>query len=66
MRVFHEDHPSTIPWGDAGAEYINDCTGKFLTAESSEGHFKGGAKKVVLSAPAKDDTPLFVCGVNED
>ncbi|MCL2415559.1 MAG: type I glyceraldehyde-3-phosphate dehydrogenase, partial [Defluviitaleaceae bacterium] len=67
ISVFAEKNPADIPWGSAGAEYIADCTGVFLTQETAAAHFAGGAKKVVLSAPAKDsDTPTFVMGVNQE
>lgn len=57
--------PSEIPWDKFGAEYIVESTGAFCTTEKASAHFKGGAKKVVISAPAKDtQTPTFVCGVN--
>ena len=55
-----------IPWGKLGAEYIVESTGLFLTKEKAQGHLDAGAKKVIMSAPAKDDTPMFVCGVNLD
>lgn len=59
--------PDEIPWGKFGAEYIIESTGVFCTTEKAAGHFVGGAKKVVISAPAKDkETPTFVCGVNLD
>lgn len=59
--------PDEIPWGKFGAEYIIESTGVFCTTEKASGHFVGGAKKVVISAPAKDkETPTFVCGVNLD
>ncbi len=62
-----EKDPANIPWGKLGAEYILDSTGVFCDTEKCSAHFKGGAKKVVISAPAKDkDTPTFVCGVNLD
>ena len=64
VRVFSESNLEDIPWSECGAEYIIEATGAFLTAEKAQGHFKGGAKKVILSAPAKDDTPTFVMGVN--
>lgn len=57
--------PEEIPWGADGADYIIECTGVFLTQDTANAHIQGGAKKVVLSAPAKDDaTPTFVMGVN--
>lgn len=59
--------PDEIPWGKFGAEYIIESTGVFCTTEKAAGHFVSGAKKVVISAPAKDkETPTFVCGVNLD
>ncbi len=66
--VFSEKSPANIPWGSVGAEYIVESTGVFCTAESAMAHIScGGAKKVVISAPAKDkNTPTFVCGVNLD
>ena len=66
VKCFHETDPDKIKWGDAGAEYIADCTGAFLTEEKSMKHFEGGAKKVLLSAPPKDSTPMIVMGVNEE
>ena len=57
---------SAIPWADAGVEYVAECTGAFLTTEKCEAHMRAGAKKVVISAPAKDDTPTIVVGVNHD
>ena len=64
IRVFHCELPEEIPWGSVGAEYIVESTGKFTTADKMRGHLLGGAKKVVLTAPSKDDTPMFVMGVN--
>lgn len=56
--------PSQLQWGQQGVDIVTDCTGIFLTTEQAQAHIDSGAKKVVLSAPAKDDTPTFVVGVN--
>ena len=56
--------PAELPWGELGAEYVLECTGKFLTKADAQPHIDAGAKVVVMSGPAKDDTPMFVCGVN--
>lgn len=66
MRVFNEKDPVNIKWGEAGADYICESTGVFLDKAKGELHLKGGAKKVVLSAPPKDDAPIFVMGVNHN
>ena len=67
INVYSEKDPSQIPWGKINAEYIVESTGVFCTTEKASAHLKAGAKKVVISAPAKDkDTPTFVCGVNLD
>lgn len=64
IRVTAEKDPSNLKWNEIGAEYIIESTGLFLTQESAQKHIDAGAKKVVMSAPAKDDTPTFVMGVN--
>lgn len=64
VRVTAERNPEDINWGEAGAEYIIEATGFFLTKELAGKHIKAGAKKVILSAPPKDDTPMYVIGVN--
>ena len=66
IPVFAERNPADLPWGKVGAEYIVESTGLFLTKEKAQGHLAAGAKKVVMSAPSKDDTPMFVVGVNLD
>jgi len=62
--VSNEKDPTKIQWGAAGADYVVESTGKFLTEPTASQHFVGGAKKVILSAPSKDSTPMFVVGVN--
>lgn len=64
IRVFQEANPAQIPWGQVGADYVVESTGQFTDQSKMKGHLDGGAKKVVLSAPPKDDTPIFVMGVN--
>ena len=64
IRVTAEKDPANLKWDAVGAEYIVESTGLFLEKAKAEGHIKAGAKRVIMSAPAKDDTPTFVMGVN--
>jgi glyceraldehyde 3-phosphate dehydrogenase len=66
IRVTAETDPANLKWGDIGADYVVECTGIFLTKEKAQGHIDAGARKVVFSAPSKDDTPMFVMGVNNE
>lgn len=65
IAVFNERDPAAIPWGKVGAVYVVESTGVFTTIEKASAHLKGGAKKVVISAPSAD-APMYVCGVNLD
>ena len=64
IRVTAEKDPANLKWNEVGAEYVVESTGLFLTKEKAQAHIAAGAKYVVMSAPSKDDTPMFVCGVN--
>jgi glyceraldehyde 3-phosphate dehydrogenase len=64
IRVTAEKDPNNLKWNEVGAEYIVESTGLFLTKDAAQAHINAGAKKVILSAPSKDDTPMFVMGVN--
>ena len=66
IPVFAERDPANLPWAKVGAEYVIESTGLFPTKEKAAGHIAAGAKHVVMSAPSKDDTPMFVMGVNQD
>merc|ERR1711953_339152 len=64
IQIFHEKDPASISWGTAGATYVCESTGVFTAKEKAELHIKGGAKKVIISAPPKDSVPIYVVGVN--
>jgi glyceraldehyde 3-phosphate dehydrogenase len=64
IRVTSEKDPTNLKWNEVGAEYVVESTGLFLTKETAQSHIKAGAKRVIMSAPSKDDTPMFVYGVN--
>ncbi len=64
IRVTAEKNPANLKWNEVDAEYIVESTGLFLTEETAQAHIQAGAKKVVMSAPSKDETPMFVMGVN--
>ena len=66
IPLLNDRNPANLGWGKLGAEYVVECTGKFLTKESVQPHLDAGAKFVLMSAPAKDDTPMFVYGVNHE
>ena len=66
IMVYAKFNPNELPWGELGAEYVVESTGLFLTKEKAQGHIDAGAKHVIMSAPSKDDTPMFVVGVNTD
>ena len=65
ITVFNEKDPASIQWGSVGAYYVVESSGVFTTVDKASAHLKGGAKKVIISAPSAD-APMFVCGVNLD
>src|SRR5512137_1205339 len=66
IRLTAEKDPANLKWNEVGADIVIECTGFFLTKETCQKHIDAGAKKVIQSAPSKDDTPMFVYGVNHD
>ena len=66
IAFYDKKDPKDIPWGDIGVDYVADATGIFHSKDAAQAHLDGGAKKVVYTGPSKDDTPMFVCGVNLD
>jgi len=66
VRTTSETDPGSLKWSDVGADFVVEATGIFLTEDTAKAHLAAGAKKVVMSAPSKDATPMFVCGVNTD
>ncbi len=66
IRVTAEKNPADLKWNEVGADYVVESTGLFLSKDKAQGHIDAGAKYVVMSAPSKDDTRMYVCGVNQD
>ncbi|HBP01147.1 MAG: NAD-dependent glyceraldehyde-3-phosphate dehydrogenase [Candidatus Moranbacteria bacterium GW2011_GWE1_49_15] len=64
IKYFSEKDPKNLPWGELGVDVVLECTGAFLTKEKAQAHLDAGAKKVLMSAPPKDDTPVYLPGVN--
>src|SRR3546814_7566835 len=65
IRLTQERDPANLKWSEVGADIVIESTGLFLDKTSAQKHLDAGAKKVILSAPSKDDTPMFVYGVND-
>lgn len=66
VTLYNEKDPANIGWGKSGVDIVCESTGVFLSQEAAQAHLKGGAKKVILSAPAKDNSPTYVVGVNHN
>ena len=66
VKIYTEKDPSAIKWGESGSDYVCESTGAFTAKEKAAAHLKGGAKKALISAPPKDDVPIFVMGVNHN
>lgn len=66
IRLLDSRNPADLHWGEFGVDYVLECTGKFLTRDAVQVHLDNGAKQVIISAPSKDDSPMFVTGVNLD
>ena len=66
IKIYAEKNAADLPWGKIGVDVVLECTGFYTSKEKAQAHIDAGAKKVVMSAPSKDDTPMFVCGVNLD
>ncbi len=66
IKFLSEKDPANLPWKDLGVDVVLECSGAFNSAEKAQKHIDAGAKKVILSAPAKDDTPVYLLGVNAD
>ena len=64
IKYFSEKDPANLPWGELGVDVVLECTGAFLTKEKAQAHIDAGAKKVLMSAPPKDDTPVYLPGIN--
>ncbi len=66
LTVFSQSDPASIPWGEVGADIVIESTGRYTDGTAAAAHLRGGARKVIISAPAKGDVPTFVLGVNDD
>ena len=66
LKIYAKANAAELPWGEIGVDVVLECTGFYTSKAKAQAHIDGGAKKVIMSAPSKDDTPMFVCGVNTD